>query len=52
MMHVNWIKNEVGDFPGGPKIKNLPASVEDAGSFHGLGLFTYCGAAKPVCHKY
>ena len=38
------------DFPGGPAVKNLPASAGDTGSIPGLGRFR--GAIKPVCHNY
>ena len=27
----------VGDFPGGPAVKNLPSNAEDAGSVPGQG---------------
>ena len=33
------LKNECQDFPGGRVDKNLPASVGDIGSIHGLGSF-------------
>ena len=47
-MHIKWIKHKVGDYPGGPEIKNLPANVGDTGSFHGLGIFT-CGGQLSLC---
>ena len=30
-------KEEVGDFPGGPGVKNSPANAGDMGSTSGLG---------------
>ena len=41
----------VSDFPGGPVIKNLPASAGDTGSIPALGRFRMPRGAKPVHHK-
>ena len=38
------------DFPGGPAVRNLPASAGDTGSIPGLGRLRE--AIKPVCHNY
>ena len=32
-------KKKILDFPGGPLVRNLPASAEDAGLVSGLGRF-------------
>ena len=32
-------KKQKEDFPGGPTVKNLPASARDTGSIHGPGRF-------------
>ena len=48
----------LGDFPGGPVVKNPPASVRDEGSIPGQGtkiphamgqLSLHAEAKKPVC---
>ena len=31
-------KNLLGDFPGGPMVKNLPSNTEDTGSIPGQGI--------------
>ena len=41
----------VSDFPGGPVIKNLPASAGDTGSIPALGRFNMPRGAKPVHHN-
>ena len=41
----------VSDFPGGPVIKNLPASAGDTGSIPVLGRFHRPQGAKPVHHN-
>ena len=33
----DWFNNDVWGFPGGPVVKNPPASAGDAGSVPGLG---------------
>ena len=38
------------DFPGGPVVKNPPASAEDKGSIPSPGRFHSLGATKPVHH--
>ena len=46
------------DFPGGPVVKNLPASVEDMGLIPGPGYPTCTGATgatratKPASHNH
>ena len=39
----------VGDFPGGPVVKNPPANVV---MIPGLEDFTFCGTTKPGHHNY
>ena len=36
---VVLVKRMLGDFPGGPALKNLPANARDTGSIPGLGRF-------------
>ena len=40
------------DFPGGPEVKNLPASAGDMGSIPGQVSPTFRVAAKPDHHNY
>ena len=42
----------LGDFTGGPVVKNLPANAEDTGLIPGQGGFTCQGATKPMSHNY
>ena len=42
----------MGDFPGGPVVKNPPANAGDMGLIPGLGRSHVLGATKPVCHNY
>ena len=42
----------LGDFPGGPVVKNPPRSAGDTGSIPNLGTkITGLGATKPTCHN-
>ena len=49
-----WVDNlkiqTCRDTPGGPVVKNLPSSAEDAGSIPVWG--TCCEATKPRCCNY
>ena len=45
-------KKEFWDFPNGPVVKNLPASVGDTGSIPGLGRSHILRATKPMLHNY
>ena len=63
----NWIKKDtLGDFSGGPVVKNLPSNAGDAGSIpgrgtkipHALGQLSTCArqllsprALEPMCHN-
>jgi len=42
----------VGDFHGGPVVKNPPANGGDLGSIPAPRRFHMCGATKAVPHKY
>ena len=35
--HIQWLKNNEGDLPGGAVVKNLPANVGGMGSSPGSG---------------
>jgi len=45
-------KTNMGDFPGGPVVKDPPANAGDMGLIPGLGRSHVLGATKPVCHNY
>ena len=45
-------KNKNVDFPGGPVVRNPPASAGDIGSIPSLGRFYMLWAAKPMCCSY
>jgi len=44
-------RNNEGDFPGGPGVKNLPANAGDRDSIPGPGGSHMLGAAKPAHHN-
>jgi len=46
------LKTHNTDFPGGPVVKNLPASAGDMGSIPGLEDPTCHGKTKPEGHNY
>ena len=46
------LRNNAEDFPGGPRVKNLPAFAGDTGLNSGLGRFTCHRAMKPMRHNY
>ena len=41
---MKWLQKNIGDFPGGPVVKNEPCNAEDTGSIPGLGRFHIPGS--------
>ena len=50
--HIHYNKKTSWDFPGGPMVRNLPASAGDTGSIPGQGGHTYHEAALTMYHNY
>ena len=57
---LDYIKNQLSDFPGGTVVKNPPANAGDTGSVPGLGKIPHAveqlslctTTAEPVCCNY
>ena len=55
-IHISqWLPNNqdtIPDFPGGPVVKNVPASAGDTGSVSDPGRFHMQRATKSMHHSY
>ena len=47
--HQEWV---LGDFSGGPVVKNSPAHAGDTGLISGRGRSQRHAATRPMCHNY